>query len=348
MPTVLFAPDYRQGIAYQQLLAQALSPMGFEVKFLSHTRRGLPLTRGVADFPGIDLLHMHWPEAYYGPREGGSWLARARFRLDLALVLARLPMVCTAHNLLPHDRARQAFVRANHRFVFRRSKAVFTHSSAALESLVQTYGVNRATCHVMPLGDLSANLGVPWPRSRAREQLGLDDRPLCLMFGRTNPYKGVEDAIDFWRTRRPRATLAIIGTTDNPEYGQRLAVVAKDCPDVMLKLQWLEDRELGLWLSAADCALFNYRAILSSGSAPLARSWGLPILLPRRLTSVDLHEPFPNVFRFESFESDFAERLEEALASGADYAAAEPWRRATGWTAVARVTAQAYRAALGL
>ena len=58
-------------------------------------------------------------------------------------------------------------------------------------------------------------------------------------------------------------------------------------------------RDLREWLSAADAVLFNYRAIFTSGAACLARSYGVPMLMPRRLQTVELDEPSPLVFRFD-------------------------------------------------
>ena len=77
------------------------------------------------------------------------------------------------------------------------------------------------------------------------------------------------------------------------------------------------------------------------------RSWGLPILLPTRLTTVDLAEPAPTIFRFDRPDTDLAEKLTAALATPSDHAAAAPWREQTAWPRVAALTAAGYRAALG-
>ena len=53
---ILFAPDYRNGLPYQQLLAEALRELDVEVDFLTGYRRGLPLYRGTADLQ-FDALH---------------------------------------------------------------------------------------------------------------------------------------------------------------------------------------------------------------------------------------------------------------------------------------------------
>jgi hypothetical protein len=107
---------------------------------------------------------------------------------------------------------------------------------------------------------------------------------------------------------------------------------------------WMNDRDLARWLSAADCVLFNYRAIFTSGAATLARSWGVPVLLPARLATVDLDEPDPRVLRFEP--SNFAEQLGRALAAGSEFASAAAWRERGDWRKIAQRTAAVYRAAL--
>ena len=65
---VLFAPDWRDGVPYQRLLAEALEQHGVRVSFLRDYKRGLPLARLVrerARQEPVDVLHLHWPEAYY-------------------------------------------------------------------------------------------------------------------------------------------------------------------------------------------------------------------------------------------------------------------------------------------
>jgi beta-1,4-mannosyltransferase len=112
---------------------------------------------------------------------------------------------------------------------------------------------------------------------------------------------------------------------------------------IRLDLAWQSDEALKRWLAAADCVLFHYRAIFTSGAACLARSLGIPILIPRRLDTVDLAEPHPLVFRFDTMEEDFRTALEAALAVRPDYAAAAAWREETAWSQVAEQTAQVYR-----
>lgn len=117
---------------------------------------------------------------------------------------------------------------------------------------------------------------------------------------------------------------------------------------VKLRLGWLDEQTLACWLSSANAVLFNYRAILVSGAATLARSRGVPILLPARLTTVDLDEPHPLVFRFQGFQEDFQYQLASALKIGSNPALAKEWQRAHAWPHLARLTCNVYAEALAM
>jgi hypothetical protein len=113
-----------------------------------------------------------------------------------------------------------------------------------------------------------------------------------------------------------------------------------------LRAKRVSDEDLTLYLSAADCTVFNYPSLLTSGSAVLARSAGLPILFPNWLRTVDLGEPSARVFRFDRLDKVFAELLHRTVNLSRDYAAAADWRSATCWEVVAARPAKAYRSIL--
>jgi glycosyltransferase involved in cell wall biosynthesis len=166
---------------------------------------------------------------------------------------------------------------------------------------------------------------------------------VVIMFGAVEPYKGIEDVLDYWRAKRPAAQLIVIGRPNTPEYGA--AIAARSVGVAEFRPGWLTDADLREWLAAADAVLFNYRAIFTSGAACLARSYGVPILIPRRLRTVELGEPSPFVCRFD-LESDLHDKLAQALQTTPDYDAAAPWREATAWPRIAAATAEVYREAL--
>lgn len=340
---VLFAPDYRAGNPYQQLLADALRDHGVQTEFLSDYRRVLPLWRGVKDFD-CDLLHLHWPEKYYQRRRDGIDLLRTlRYPADLRLASRRLPLVFTAHDLLPHNRAGELFLHSNYQYTLDRAKVVFAHSPAAAAALSQTYRFDDRKCRIIPHGDL-AKSGLQLPdRIASRDLLGLpQNEAICLMFGRVEPYKGIEEVIRWW-VKEESVTLAIVGEPISLQYSRRIRDLAHSSGRIRLCLEWQSGDQLRTWLGAADCTLFNYSSILTSGAASEARSYGVPIVLPLRLSTIDLMEPHPRVFRFSTIEADFSTRLHQALAVGHSYEGAREWRTLTSWRKVAQATSECYR-----
>jgi glycosyltransferase involved in cell wall biosynthesis len=346
---VLFAPDWREGVLYQRLLGDALADQGVEVDFLRDYKRILPLARLVAQrrhAGRIDLLHLHWPEAYYPPlHDGRDWFRRARFPLDLALATRGLPLAVTAHNLLPHNRAAEPFALSNAGAALHRASVIFAHSDGAKDELITTHRLPPERICVVPHGDLSAAMPPPVPRAEARARCGLGAGPVVIVFGAIEPYKGIEEVLEQWRQARPDVDLVIAGKAVTPEYETAIRAAAAGIPKVALHLDRLSDGELACWLSAVDAVLFNYRAIFTSGAASLARSWGVPILFPARFTTVDLGEPSPYVCRYADFGRDFSIALGRALKMPPDFTAASGWRETIAWKGIAERTAEAYREA---
>jgi glycosyltransferase involved in cell wall biosynthesis len=340
---VIFAPDWRQGVPYQRLLADALTAQGVNVSFLEGYKRLFPLRRLLAS-KRCDVLHLHWPEAYY-PRKGDAWdwFRRARFAFDLRGALRRGALATTAHNLHAHNRRAESFAHRNTRATHTLARVVFAHSPVAKQKLIEAFQLPAEKVVVVPHGDLSVTLGTPVPQDEARSSLGISSEKLALVFGAVEPYKGQEEIIRWWKEHQPAVTLAIVGKPESPEYAAHLTALIADAPNILTRFGWLSDEQLRLWLSAANATIFNYREIFTSGAANLARSWGLPMLLPTRLDTVTLDEPTPTVRRFADVQ-EFGERLREILTVPADFAAASSWREACKWETVARLTAEAYRA----
>ncbi len=343
---ICIAPDYCKDNPYQQMLAEALKGCGCSVRLLSDYYRLMPLTRGLSKGHN-ELLHLHWPEAYF--LRGDTlhrYLRMLRYPVDLALATRRHPLVMTAHNLLPHGQADHSPVRALMQFTYRKADAVIAHGPNSAAALIDTYKVKRSKIHEIPHGDLAAPLPPPIPTEQAKTTLGLEtSNKLCLMFGAVTAYKGIDEVVAYWQQANPTTTLAVVGKPRPESYGQSLAALI-DSKDVVFKRQWLTSRQFALWLSAADCAIFNYQRIFVSGAACLARSWGLPILVPERLNTLDIGEPDPHVLRFDSLDGNFTHQLKAACELGRDYPAATSWREATSWNHVAEKTAAVYRSLL--
>ena len=349
MNGVVFAPDWRAGVPYQELLAAALEKCGVRVSFFSGYKRLFPLARLAKRFPG-QILHLHWPEAFY-PKRGDlfDFFRNARFALDLRAASRRNCIATTGHNLYPHDRSSEWFAHRNMAAAHRAASIVFAHSDAAKAKLISSFHLSPTKVRVVPHGDLSVTLGAPCERAAARQGLDIASHArIALLFGTIEPYKGQEELITWWRERNPDVTLVIAGKPESSEYEDKIRKMIGGGPNILLRAGWLSDEQLRQWLSAADVALFNYRTILTSGAASLARSWGLPVILPHRLDTVALDEPSPFVHRFHEMDRDFQDCLTAAMLQPADYPAARGFRENCNWDRIAGLTVDGYRDALSL
>ena len=75
-------------------------------------------------------------------------------------------------------------------------------------------------------------------------QLSLSEKPVCLMFGRIEPYKGIEEVVDFWNTVRPEAALWIVGNDNGDGYVAALLERITDNPSIRTVFRHVPDREL--------------------------------------------------------------------------------------------------------
>lgn len=343
----LFAPDYGQYIPYQRLLAEALLEHGISVEYLRISSRALPLTRSLSRQPA-DLLHLHWPEDLFLKGDRRDLLRRLRFVADFLLAQRKKPIVHTVHDLYPLRDSEHWMTRWVIRTVVRNVSRLIVHSQGARDVVCETFGVPPESCEIIPVGDLSIAYGELHEREFARAKLGLKNERVCLCFGAVLANKGLDTLARWWAINKPDALLAIVGKDYDAALAEQLRATAANAANILLRFGFQSDEELNLWFSAAAGAIINYRSIFASGVACLARSWGVPLMLPHRLTTIDLDEPHPLVFRYEALESDFSRVLQEALASQRDGNAAKPWRSRTAWKNVAAQTAQVYERVCGI
>jgi len=133
---------------------------------------------------GYDAVWTQWPEM----DEGSITFWRA------ARVL-RLPVVHTAHNVLPHERV----ARDHDRYagVFRRSRAVIVHSEAARGILLREYPYLASRAIASRHGLYTTYPRLPDRRFAMRERLRLaPETNAVLLYGGVRPYKNVDSLID--------------------------------------------------------------------------------------------------------------------------------------------------------
>jgi glycosyltransferase involved in cell wall biosynthesis len=216
------------------------------------------------------VLHLHWPERHFQRNSLGSALGFV-VRLLVARALG-YRVVWTVHNLTPHEGAGLAdrAVRA----ALTRLATLIVHCEAARGLL----GRPGRRAFVIPHGSYVGRYPNGITQTAARARLGLEpDARVLLAFGQVRAYKGLDRLVAAFETLpAPDARLLIAGA---PVGDAR--VPASDDPRVRLVLRHVPDAEVQLFFNAADVVVLPYLAVLTSGAAMLALSFGRGVVGPR-------------------------------------------------------------------
>ena len=197
-----------------------------------------------------------------------QWLALQQ--LDALLLPRGVPLVLTAHDILPHQpRAGQ---RAAQRRLYRRVDAIVVHSQRGRERLIAEAGADPAKVEVIPHGvfapaaDAGRGAGLP-------AELVDDGRPVVLCFGLIRPYKGVELLLEAWRGVTG-AQLWIVGMPRMDIAPLRAGAPA----GVQFVPRFVSEPELQACFARADLAVLPYLRSDQSGVLNTALGHGVPVL----------------------------------------------------------------------
>jgi glycosyltransferase involved in cell wall biosynthesis len=155
------------------------------------------------------------------------------------------------------------------------------------DELCQDFGVAGKAVTVIrhPINDAFPDTDLT--PSQAKRQLGLqENEKAILFFGRIRPYKGIEHllaAFHLLADRHSDYRLIIAGEPKkgSEEYRSQIeqAVKTEFAPDqIILKIQFIPDAEMEVYLKAADVLVLPYKEIFQSGVLFLAYSFGLPVV----------------------------------------------------------------------
>lgn len=198
--------------------------------------------------------------------------------LDVHLLPRTLPVVLTAHDVLPRE-PRPGQLDAQRR-LYERVDAVVVHSEHGAARLRGELGVDPAKVHVIPHGALDQLVpaGGPSaapPRSLPPELAAVPrEKPVVLCFGLLRPYKGVDVLLEAWRGIDD-AELWVVGL---PKMDVA-PLHALAPPNVRFVSRFVADDEIAAFFDRADLVVLPYREIDQSGVLFTALAFGKPLLL---------------------------------------------------------------------
>jgi glycosyltransferase involved in cell wall biosynthesis len=231
-----------------------------------------------------DVLHIHWPDLHLHAR---SWWRGLAKQARLAFVFAMFryrgsKVVWTIHNLKPHERHHGVAEFAFPLWFPRLCTHVIAMTASGLAAAHELYPpLKRKAAAIIPHGDYRHAYPAAPSRSKARAQLRLPDRFTFLFFGNIRPYKNVPSLINAFRAL-PHADvqLLIVGQPQHMDLDELKRLIADDSR-IQLRLEFVPDTEVPIYMGAADAVVLPFDSILNSGSVLLALSFNRPVIAPR-------------------------------------------------------------------
>lgn len=297
---------------------------------------------------GSTVLHFHWPSYAYLDTDRKLMAEYVRSWVQALGVAKALgfKIVWTAHNLYAHDGTHRDLEREAQQALLDACDSVIVHCRAA-EPLLRAHFRVSAPCSLIPHGHYCGVYGQPVETKQARRTLGVpEDGTLYLFFGQLRPYKGLERLLRvFGSLPETIGTLLIAGAVLDAAFARRLLSGCRRQDNIFIHPFFVPDREVSLYLGAADLLVLPYSDVLTSGATALAHSMGRPVIAPALGC---LPEMVPGGTGW-LYQPDSEEALANALETAQGPLSSETADRCLrfalqkDWRAVAEKTMAAYR-----
>ena len=199
-------------------------------------------------------------------------------------------MALTAHNVNQARRdAKDSWLnRVTLRIQYSLCDHIFVHTNKMKDELCQDFGVAEKAVTVIrhPVNNAFPDTELT-PAEAKRSLMLRDDEKAILFFGRIRPYKGIEYLLDAFRLlladEQANYRLIVAGEPKkgSEDYLHEIEQTVErnfEPGRIVLKIQFIPDEEMELYLKGGDVLVLPYKEIFQSGVLFLAYSFGLPVV----------------------------------------------------------------------
>lgn len=235
-----------------------------------------------------DIFHLHWPVETILDKPS-PLLSSVRLTSLFALIdLMRLRgtrIVWTIHNLQAHENSYPRLSAWFWREFLPRIDGYINLSEAGKAAAEERFPLlKKCSGFTVPHGHYREVYPNEVNRTCARSTLGIAQGCRVLVFlGQIRPYKNVPHLIRVFRELSdPNLVLVVAGKPYESETHTEVLEATASDPRVKLFLKFVSDKDIQLYLNAADLVVLPFRDVLNSGSALLALSYNCPVLVPAK------------------------------------------------------------------
>lgn len=260
---------------------QANSAAGRASRWLAmrEADRGWRRVLGLMRSQPSTVAHIQW---FMNPERDRQWVDLLRAR--------KVPIVLTAHNILPHDAPPET--RATWAGLYNAADALIVHYQRALDEL-DALGIDLGKVSVISHGNycgiqaLTHGSGdMETRRTAARQRLGLSPTaPVVLCFGLMRPYKGIQYLLPAFaavRQQLPEARLILAGRAPDGFATVQAEIARLGLEDATLSFPtYLPLHDAATVFEACDLVALPYVEASQSGVVQLAYANSRPVVATR-------------------------------------------------------------------
>jgi glycosyltransferase involved in cell wall biosynthesis len=299
----MFPEPYTSNALYLIEIAREMDQLGCQIiqtpSFLS------PLWL-ICNHNSFDVLHLHWPELYYGyfwtnnPQhrryimtwffskigmEGfGDYLGLAWYFSFIAVVkLLNIPLVWTLHDL--HGNANSServsrFETTIRRHLMRNVDTIILNCEGIQELAREKLGLCKQVV-TAPLGGYRKFYTDTVSRAEARDYFKLpDDGKMLLFFGTQRASRNCLELLDVFRAMENKDLRLYIAGGSEMDIRENIEKKAWGDWRIRFYLQHVPDEQVEYFFKAADLVVMPSKNYLTSAVIALAMSYGVPVVAP--------------------------------------------------------------------
>lgn len=266
-------------VPYNLCQEQSLCEMGIEAQIFMDW--GIHLPDHVEEILQLkpDIIHLQWPESLCRYKDLSDESVLKAFTECLPKLKSRgAKLFWTMHNLLPHDRSREALWRKVYQAFAAECDVCCHHSVWGREVVLRSYTFPHQRHELLRHGYVDPAATASIERSAARDRLGIPPTAhVFVSFGGLRPDKRSLELVRVFRDRDPDKDFLLFGGLSNLVYAREVIEEAKSVPNVIIREGWLSDEMVSHYVHAGDTFLYLHgENHLTSGAPHLSQTHLLP------------------------------------------------------------------------